>query len=67
MNHQLIRLHDLLNQSLALLDQACELIEPAGVEPRMDTVKMLGRAVGEILHARKGIYEIEPSLKAPGP
>jgi len=67
MNHDLIRLHDLLNQSLALLDQACELVEPAGVEPRKDTVKMLGRAVGEILHARQGIYDLEPNLKVPSP
>ena len=67
MNHELIRLHDLLNQSLALLDQACELVEPAGVGPRKDTVKMLGRAIGEILHARKGIYDLDPSLKVPGP
>ena len=66
MNHELIRLHDLLNQSLALLDQACALVEPSGVEPPKDTVKMLGRAVGEILHARKGIYALEPSLKVPG-
>ena len=66
MNHELSRLHDLLNQSLALLDQAAELVEPAGIEPRKETVKMLGRAVGEILHVRKGIYDIDPSLKAPG-
>jgi hypothetical protein len=65
MNHELTRLHELLNQSLALLDQAVALVEPAGVEPRKETVKMLGRAVGEILHARKGIYDIDPSLKAP--
>jgi hypothetical protein len=66
MNNELIRLHELLNQSLALLDKAAALVEPAGVEPRKETVKMLGRAVGEILHARKGIYDIDPSLKAPG-
>ena len=66
MNHELTRLHDLLNQSLALLDQAVALVEPAGVEPRKETVKMLGRAVGEILHARKCIYDIDPNLKAPG-
>ena len=67
MNHDLIRLHELLNQSLALLDQANELVEPSGVEPRKDIVKMLGRAVGEILHARKGIYDLEPGLKVPSP
>jgi len=66
MNHELLRLHELLNQSLVLLDQAADLVEPAGIEPRKETVKMLGRAVGEILHARKGIYDIDPSLKAPG-
>jgi len=66
MNHELIRLHELLNQSMALLDEACELVEPAGVEPRKETVKMLARAVGEILHARKHIYDIEPGLKSPG-
>ena len=65
MNHELIRLHELLNQSMALLDEACELVEPAGVEPRKETVKMLARAVGEILHARKHIYDIEPGLRAP--
>ena len=66
MNHELIRLHELLNQSLALLDQACELVEPAGVEPPKEMIKMLGRAVGEILHARKGIYDLDPSLKVEG-
>jgi hypothetical protein len=66
MNHELTRLHEILNQSLALLDQAVELVEPAGVQPRKETVKMLARAVGEILHARKGIYDIDPSLELPG-
>jgi hypothetical protein len=65
MNHELKRLHDVLNQSTALLDQACELVERAGVEPRKEIIKMLARAVGEILHARKHIYDVAPGHKAP--
>ena len=65
MNHELIRLHELLNESMALLDQACELVEPAGVEPRKETVKNLARAIAEILQARKYVYDLEPSLKVP--
>jgi len=66
MNQDLVRLHDLLNQSMTLLDQACELVGPAGVEPRKDTVKLLGMAIGEILHARKYVYDLDPSLRVPG-
>ncbi|OPY74545.1 MAG: hypothetical protein A4E65_03820 [Syntrophorhabdus sp. PtaU1.Bin153] len=66
MNHDLVQLHDLLNQSMALLDQACELVGPSGVEPRKDVVKILGMAIGEILHARKFVYDKEPTLRVPG-
>ncbi len=65
MNHDLVRLHDLLNQSVELLNQACELIGPGGVEPKKETVKLLGMAIGEILHARKFVYDKEPSLREP--
>ena len=63
MNQEIIRLHDLLNQSLALLDEACELVRPAGVEPGKDTVKLLAMAIGEILNARKFVYDTAPELK----
>lgn len=66
MNKDIVKLHELLNQSMALLDQACELVPPSGVEPRRETVKLLGLAIGEILHARKYVYDAEPSLRVPG-
>ena len=66
MNRDLVRLHDLLNQTMAQLDEACELVGPAGVEPRKETIKLLAMAIGEILHARKYVYDLEPSLKVPG-
>jgi hypothetical protein len=66
MNRDLERLHNLLNESMTLLDQACELVGPSGVEPRKDTVKLLGVAIGYILNARKHLYDLEPRLKMPG-
>ena len=66
MNKSTVELHDLLNQSMALLDKACELVPTSGVELRKETVKLLGMAIGEILHARKYVYDAEPSRKVPG-
>jgi len=64
MKRDIERLHDLLNQSMALLDQACELVGPAGVEPEKATVKLLAAAIGQILHARKYVYDAAPALRA---
>lgn len=62
MNQDLERLHNLLNESMDLLDKACELVVASGVEPRKETVKLLGMAIGYILQARKKVYDLEPRL-----
>ena len=49
MNQDIAKLHEVLNQTLDLLDEACELVRPAGVEPSKKTVKLLGIAIGNIL------------------
>lgn len=63
-NQHLLRLHTLLNESLARLDEACALVEPARVKPEKDTVKLLAKAIGEILNARKFVYDADPKLRA---
>lgn len=65
MGNQLNRLHEILNQSLDLLDEACELVASAGIESPQDTVKILAVAIGNILHARRSVYEVDPSLRSP--
>jgi hypothetical protein len=66
MNQDLERLHNLLNQSMDLLDQACELVRTSGLEPPKDTVKPLAAAIAYILQARKHVYDLEPRLRVPG-
>ena len=64
MNQDIAKLHDVLNRTLDLLDEACELVRPAGVEPSKETVKLLGLAIANILHARKCVYDVEPGLRS---
>jgi hypothetical protein len=48
---------------MELLDEAATLVEPSGVEPKKQSLKLIGLAIGEILNVRKFVYDKEPSLK----
>ncbi len=63
MSNEIARLHELLNQSMELLDEAARLVEPSGVERKRESLKLIGLAIGEILNVRKFVYDVEPSLK----
>jgi hypothetical protein len=63
MNPELKRLHDLLNQSIELMDEANRLIEPSGIEPIKQSRKLLGLAIGELLNIRKFVYDKDPNLR----
>ena len=63
MDHNIVRLHELLNKSMELLDEAAVLIEPSGVEPKRKSVELIGLAIGEILNVRKFVYDAEPQLR----
>ncbi|MEM9402682.1 MAG: hypothetical protein AAGA44_09370 [Pseudomonadota bacterium] len=63
MTNDIARLHDLLNQSMELLDEAATLVEPSGVQPKQQSMKLIGLAIGEILNVRKFVYDTEPSLR----
>jgi hypothetical protein len=47
---------------MELLDEAATLIEPSGVEPKEQSLKLIGLAIGEILNVRKFVYDAEPGL-----
>ena len=63
MTNKIARLHELLNKSMELLDEAATLVEPSGIEPKKQSLKLIGLAIGEILNVRKFVYDAEPSLK----
>ena len=63
MTNDIARLHESLNQSMKLLDEAATLIEPSGVEPKKQSLKLIGLAIGEILNVRKFVYDTEPGLR----
>ena len=63
MTNDIARLHELLSQSMELLDEAATLVEPSGVEPKKQSLKLIGLAVGEILNVRKFVYDAEPGLR----
>ncbi len=50
------QLHDVLNRTLMLLDDARALVEPAGIWPPSPTVSLLDRAKTEILQARSNLH-----------
>jgi len=66
MNPNINRLHEILNQSMALLDEAANLVQSVGLEPKHQNLKNIGEAIGHILHTRKSIYDVEPSLRTEG-
>ncbi len=63
MNQEVVKLHDLLNQSLDALDEASSLVISSGIAESKETFMILGAAIGEILQARKRVYEIAPELE----
>lgn len=63
MTNEIARLHEVLNQSMELLDEAAALVEPSGIEPRKESLKLIGLAIGEVLNVRKFVYDKEPSLR----
>ncbi|MEJ0098678.1 MAG: hypothetical protein WDO12_02630 [Pseudomonadota bacterium] len=50
------QLHDVLNRTLLLLDEASALIEPAGIWPPAPTVGLIDRAKNEVLQARSNLH-----------
>lgn len=63
MNPNINRLHEVLTQSMALLDEAASLVRSVGLEPKHQNLKNIGQAIAHILHIRKSIYDVEPSLR----
>lgn len=66
MNPNIHRLHEILNQSMTLLDEAANLVQSESLEPKHQNLKNIGQAIGHILHTRKSIYDIEPTLRTEG-
>ena len=66
MNEKLQRLHEVLNQSMSLLDEAANLIGTIELEPKHLNLVNIGNAIGHILHTRKSIYDVAPELRVPG-
>src|SRR5690349_13925030 len=63
MNHDAVKLHNILNRSLTLLDDAGELVVRAGIRPSEATVQLLDHALGELQQVRNALYETEPALR----
>ncbi len=63
MNQEVAKLHDLLNKSLEALDEASSLIVASGIAEPKETFILLGAAIGEIIQARKRVYEASPELE----
>jgi hypothetical protein len=66
MDQEIVRPHDVLNDSMALLDEATRIVGSRRLEPQRETLKLLGMAIGEILHVRKFICDAEPNLRVSG-
>jgi hypothetical protein len=63
MNQDAVKLHNILNRSLMLLNDAGELVVRAGIRPPEATVKLLDHALGELQQVRNALYESEPALR----
>jgi Protein of unknown function len=62
MKQDVVKLHDLLNQSIESLDEASNLIISSGIAEPKEAFILLGTAIGEILQVQKWVYEIAPEL-----
>jgi len=63
MNHDAVKLHNILNRSLTLLNDAGELVVRAGIRPPEATVQLLDKALGELQQVRNALYESAPALR----
>jgi hypothetical protein len=60
-NNELNDIRDLINQCMALLDRACELVPMSELPDKTAISGNLARAIGELLHARKRIEDAAPT------
>ena len=62
MNQEIRELHQLLNQSLDTLDKAYDLVIPSGVNEQIESCRLIGMAIGEVLQALKFVHDTAPEL-----